>query len=301
MAAAAAYWLWQMIAGPQECTAESRNTLQQTDILLRVLDYVGPGHWCFVAEVSSLWEDVYFNVATREMQVINAKTTTCAPRLTKLSAVFASPARVRHAHAQGCLHLATAPYQRAAGMYADVATLEAAHELGMPYTRSTMIASVRSNRLTVVQFLQSQGCPLDDSMFRTAATRGDIALCAYLHAEQCPWDEGACSAAARRADGSTLRWLREHRCPWYADGIYLSAAVGGIDAMVYLQQQGIVFTAGMLKQMLQIAGGFKNLTAAKWLRQQGAEWPAVLCSYSYQWSGAVLERAEAEGCTSPVR
>jgi hypothetical protein len=72
MAAAAAYWLWQMIAGPRErSTAESRNPLQQSDILLLVLDYVGPGSLvqCFVAEVSSLWRYVYKKVASREIRL----------------------------------------------------------------------------------------------------------------------------------------------------------------------------------------------------------------------------------------
>jgi hypothetical protein len=41
---------------------------------------------------------------------------------------------------------------------------------------------------------------------------------------------------------------------------------------MYLQQQGIVFTLAKLTDMLSIAGAYNKPAAAKWLRQQGAEW-----------------------------
>eukprot|EP00953_Heterococcus_sp_UTEX-ZZ885_P006630 4048-Heterococcus_DN1.PRE.1 len=49
---------------------ESLNPLQHAGILQRVLDYVGPGHWCFVAEVSKLWRELYLRVAARELQIL---------------------------------------------------------------------------------------------------------------------------------------------------------------------------------------------------------------------------------------
>jgi hypothetical protein len=80
--------------------------------------------------------------------------------------------------------------------------------------------------------------------------------------------------------------------------IHLAAAEGGsVDAMEYLQQQGIVFTANMLTHMLNAAGKYNKLPAARWLRQQGAEWPRRLYWYGV-WSEDALEWARAEGCTS---
>jgi hypothetical protein len=61
--------------------------------------------------------------------------------MTLLSAVFASPSRVRLAHARK-FRCTTERYQcdAAAGMYADVATLKAARELGiMQYTPAVMV------------------------------------------------------------------------------------------------------------------------------------------------------------------
>jgi hypothetical protein len=162
-------------------------------------------------------------------------------------------------------------------------------------TSPAMHGAASCNELAVVQFLHAQGCPLDNRVCNFAVTRGHTAMCAYLHNNDCPWDTMACSLAVSCGHCSTLRWLREHGCPWQDDYIHLAAAQGGsVNVMVYLQQQGIVYTAAKLKNMLDVAGACNQLAAAKWLRQQGAEWPEVLWSHAH-WSGDVLEWARAEG------
>jgi hypothetical protein len=280
---------------------DSSNPLQQIGILQHVLDYVGPGHWCLVAEVSSLWRDTYRRIASTEVQAyVYADKIKCVLQMTLFSAVFASPLLVRHAQAHE-LDCTTERYQRAAGRHADIVTLEAAHGLGMPYTYETMLGAARCNELAVVQFLDAQGCPWDKSVFNQAATQGHTAMCAYLHGEHCPWNTDTCAYAAINGHASTLRWLHEHGCPWNSSGIGISAAVGGsVDTIVYLQQQGIEFTAGKLTDMLNAAGAYNKLAAAKWLRQQEAEWPAKLDWFNTQWSGETLAWARAEGCTSPT-
>jgi hypothetical protein len=43
------------------------------------------------------------------------------------------------------------------------------------------------------------------------------------------------------------------------------------------------------------------LAGCKWLRQHGAEWPAVLQNGSgTQWLDAAVQWARSEGCTAPV-
>jgi hypothetical protein len=169
---------------------DSRSPLQQADILQHVLDYVGPGHWCFVAEVSSLWRDIYKRVPARKAQAIDPykiKTITCVPQMTTFSSVFASPSRVRRAQARG-LHYTTEIHQRTAGMCADVATLKAAHELGMLYTHAVMVGAARSNSLTVAHFLRAEGCPWSSYVYTIAAERKHTEKCAFLQAEHCPCD-----------------------------------------------------------------------------------------------------------------
>jgi hypothetical protein len=213
---------------------------------------------------------------------------------------LASPSRVQHAQAHE-LRCTSDKYLCAAGRHADVPTLQAAHALGMPYMYTAMMeAAAGCNTLAVVQFLRAQGCPLSTFVFYVAAERGHIAMCTYLHAEHCSWNESTCNSAARGGSVDTLRWLRERGCPWVPSVVSRCAAAGGgVDVMLYLQQQGIVFDAELLTEMLTDAGAYNKLAAAQWLRQQGAEWPAVLCSIlSQQWSGDTLAWARAEGCTS---
>ena len=57
-------------------------------------------------------------------------------------------------------------------------------------------------------------------------------------------------------------------------------------------------TARLLTVMLYEAGRFNQLAAAKWLREQGAEWPTVY--KKGRWSGVLLEWAIAEGFEPPT-
>jgi hypothetical protein len=41
--------------------------LLEPGILQRVLSFVGPGHWLFVATVSRLWKELYARVAAKEL------------------------------------------------------------------------------------------------------------------------------------------------------------------------------------------------------------------------------------------
>jgi hypothetical protein len=278
--------------------ADNSNPLQQHCILQRILDFVGPGHWRFLAEVSRLWRDLYIQVSSREMQLVDFETISCVPQMTLFSAVFASPSRVRLAQAHQ-LDCTAKSYQRAAGMYADVATLEAAHELGMQYTEEVMLEAARCNALAVVQFLRAQGCSIDSDVYDLTAARGHIDMLEYLVAEDCDWEKSTCAAAARNGHYSTLRWLHERGCPWDAYSMKTAAAQGGsVDIMLYMQQEGMSFPVGVLTQMLNIAGVYNQLAAAKWLRQQGAGWPAML--FWGDEETETLQWARAEGCTSLI-
>jgi hypothetical protein len=87
-------------------------------------------------------------------------------------AVVASPARVRHAQGHG-LTFSSVVFHAPAGMYADTATLEAAHQLGMQYKYATLWGAARCNELEVVQFLRAEGCPW--SALVCSAAAGSVA------------------------------------------------------------------------------------------------------------------------------
>eukprot|EP00953_Heterococcus_sp_UTEX-ZZ885_P039249 20122-Heterococcus_DN1.PRE.1 len=147
---------------------------------------------------------------------------------------------------------------------------------------------------------QQPGTTCDAHVMSAAAEQGHTAMCEYLHAEQCPWSELACDGAAKNGHVHTLRWLHEHGCPWYAKRLFMdAAAAGNIEILEYMQQEGTMATAKVLTCMLNIAGAYNKLEVAQWLRQQGADWPAVLRVHGTVWLGDTLAWARAEGCTSP--
>jgi hypothetical protein len=139
----------------------------------------------------------------------------------------------------------------------------------------------------------------------TAADDETIALCAWLLAQNCPWDEAVTAGAAGADKSNTLQWLCEHGCPCdmstFEGSTAVEAACGGSREMLqYCVEQGAEWSVEQLTTLLQAAGSTDNLATAKWLRQCGAEWPAVLKHDHTQWHGTVLEWARAEGCTAPV-
>jgi hypothetical protein len=224
---------------------------------------------------------------------------------------------------------------RQAATHNHFSTLQHLHAEGIPFCENVCKAAARTGNLAMVAWAREQGAPfraedvfevaawygnlqlavwvrqqqpdmeLHSGFMSSAAQSGKVAMCQYLLDEHCPFDEGTARGAVRSGQLSTLRLLREHGCPWRPAEI-CSAAVRSccIDVVQYLQQHGIDFTPAQLTKMLANAGAQDMLVAAKWLRLQGAEWPAVLAGRTGLrikcWSGAVLAWARQEGCISPL-
>eukprot|EP00953_Heterococcus_sp_UTEX-ZZ885_P009499 5592-Heterococcus_DN1.PRE.1 len=204
--------------------------------------------------------------------------------MTLYSSVFASPSRVRLAH-ELSIDCSEDSYKLAAGMHGSVKTLAAAYELGMSLSAATTLGAAECNQLSVIQFLRASGCAwdwkpqyilgeaassgniemttwvkqqsgvvCDEYAMAAAAQNGHTAMCDFLRAEQCPWDTDACHDAARNGHVHTLKWLHEHGCPWHAVTVREKAAEGGhVDVIAYLQQEGLLNTAAVLRDMLNIA------------------------------------------------
>jgi hypothetical protein len=163
-----------------------------------------------------------------------------------------------------------------------------------------MIAAACSGNVELTAWVKQQSeVVCNENAMHAAAAMGLIAVCEYLHAEQCLWSAHTCDCAAINGQVHILTWLHEHGCAWDQIDVCTAAAISGsVDVMEYLQQQGVGCTPEALTDMLYAAGAFDKLAAAQWLRQQGAEWPAVLHSLVSCWSGEILAWARGEGCTS---
>jgi hypothetical protein len=117
-----------------------------------------------------------------------------------------------------------------------------------------------------------------------------------------------CDYAASGGHVDLLRWLHETGCPWgFTYRCRHVARDGIIDILLYLQQQSDgTYWNELLTDMLNKAGCNNQLEAAKWLRQQGAEWPDNADPLGQwgmplavdNWCGDTLAWARAEGCTN---
>jgi hypothetical protein len=68
----------------------------------------------------------------------------------------------------------------------------------------------------------------------------------------------------------------------------------------YMQEREPVWSAVDLIGMLNRAGSNDRIYTAKWLRQQGAIWPAMLGSLAGNWPEAAVVWARRQGCTAPL-
>jgi hypothetical protein len=100
--------------------------------LEHVLSFVGPGHWLFVAEVTEQWQEIYAMIPETYLPNLpsdffeKTRSFRCHPETTLGQAVFASPSRLRWAHAAG---LSIVKMRYTAGWFADQETLAVAAEL----------------------------------------------------------------------------------------------------------------------------------------------------------------------------
>jgi hypothetical protein len=166
--------------------------------------------------------------------------------------------------------------------------------------------AARSGSIELVNWLRQQpGMAFDSYNLVVAANNGNSAMCKHLLSIGCTWDSRTYSDLVAHGNLEALRLARALGCPCDLSKAFTAAAkYGYADILAYVIEQGEALDAGLLTQALNSAGAFGKLQAVQWLRQHGAQWPAVL-SYAdegnvRQWSGESLAWARAEGCTSPA-
>jgi hypothetical protein len=254
--------------------------LLEPGILQRVLSFVGPGHWLFLATVSRLWKELYARVAANELSKLSCNddpeeeeeeegSLMCAPQMTLYSAVFSSPARVKLAQQCG-LDNSTAAYQCSAGMHSSTDTLAAAQELGMNYTHFTMMGAAKGNQLPVLQFLHALGCPLHEAVAAAAAKRGDLKMLRWLREQGCKWDDWyICDYAASSGNIEMAAWVKQEPymvCDHYA---MIAAAAKGHTAMCeYLRAELCPWAA----EACEAAARYNHVHTLRWLHQHGCPW-----------------------------
>jgi hypothetical protein len=279
--------------------AGSCHLLFRSSVLRNVLSYVSLGQYLFAAPISKWWRDVYMTLESLQAAYAESSCKSiaiCIPQITLYSAAFASPAILRLAHQQGLdSKSASLAYHRAAAKHADVATLAAAHKLGLQYTAMTMSCAARCNRLAEVQYLHRRGCPWPARLFEVVASSGCCELLRWCHEHGCPMDvhiapyftaqsgnielmawvmqltgaqlsaEAMC-AAASKGRTAMCQYLHTQQCPWAASSTSAAALGGHVDLLTWLLDNGCPWKARPLCVTAARSGCVKVL---EYLQQLG--------------------------------
>jgi hypothetical protein len=137
-----------------------------------------------------------------------------------------------------------------------------------------------------------------------ATVQTEVLLSARVHG--CKSCDSICADAARAGDLHTLMWVRERNCTWVLDEVLYSAAEGGHTSVLQWLHSNSErpWTAEEQSRMLFAAGHCSDLTAAKWLRANGAAWPGSFYDpwldraydESFVWPAATVQWALDSGC-----
>jgi hypothetical protein len=178
---------------------------------------------------------------------------------------------------------------------------------GCPWDDQSLLdGALHSNSIEILQYAQELGAVFGANTMRDAAMNSTLQVVQYLHEIGCPWNTRTCWSALFGNDSTVFKWLYTQGCP--CDVIEVcstSISLNRIDIIEFIiQQQGAVINASQMTQLLNYAGLRDKLTIAQWLRQQGAQWPAILRvgtgMFVKQWSDDMIAWARSEGCTSPT-
>jgi hypothetical protein len=263
----------------KQAVAATSNPLSNASILKQVFTFL-PGNYLFLSAVCSEWRAVYAGIADQQVCTFgltgSPKLVSCGTRTTLFSAAVASPATARLACEFGVLPT-NERMQVIAGGHADIQTLAALRELGMPLSEFVVKAAAVSGRLNILQHLiTAQQCIIPDELSYYVVRSGSISMLNWLRAEGlCALDRNMCVGAAAVGRLAVLQHLRSEGCDWDEDNIACYAASSGsVEVLEWLrQQQGIDVDA----EAMTWAAGAGQTAMCQHLHSVGCGWNADAC------------------------
>jgi hypothetical protein len=136
-----------------------------------------------------------------------------------------------------------------------------------------------------------------------AASFGQLDECMWIVQQGCAVSTKACLAALKQGHVKVVLWFMQQGCGPEPDAVAHAAARSSCVAALtsshqYWHEQ---LTQQQLTEVLNTAGVYSTVQSVQWLRQQGAEWPAVLGEQfgRIPWLEENLLFTREHGCTSP--
>jgi hypothetical protein len=166
-----------------------------------------------------------------------------------------------------------------------VAVLQWLREHGCSWDVCSISAhAVSSRSIDMMIWVRLQGIQLRIRLMQIAASAGDTAMIEYLISEGCPLQHATNVAAAAGNYVDSLIWLKQHSPLW--DWPYVcirTAQSGATESITWLLQQQIdapaIGRSTLLTYMLDAAGRYGQLAAAKLIKKAGARWPDILLGW----------------------
>jgi hypothetical protein len=312
--------------------------LSNAGILQHVLGYVGHCQWLYIGGVSQLWQECYLQLASvqkhHDLPHINLYAPAHCAACTCWRAVFESPDRLqlvqdlRRKKSPRLPQFSQYNYRvhSAAAKHGSIATLTAAHELGLPWTSDGVRGAAASGDLAKLQFMVEQhqtdltrdffghylrhavrggsvetltwlvqrGCTLQADVTLDAASAGHLHVLRYLREHGCEWENGCCDAAARKGDLPMLRYFCTEGCPMDKSACEVAVAACKLEALKLLREHGCPWDASATAAAVDN----NDATMLQYLYEQGCPWDATATTAAAASNNAdMLQYLYGHGCS----
>jgi hypothetical protein len=254
----------------------SSNPLNDAIMLGEIFTFVGPGYRLYCALVSKRWLKLYETVQSIEIVLAKAYGSKNSAQVTSSetsgSAVFASVSSLQFALECGLQVSAFSDkMQFAAGQFASIDTIQAAHALGLPWSEQLLHGVALSGDVSKLQYLhKEQKCQLPTYICQQGARSGNLNMIKWLGKTLgcTAFQVGTLCAAASIGHLEMVQYLRSQRCRWTESVSAAAAEAGHLDVLTWLQENGFNWTESVSKS----AASAGNLDVLKWLIDNGCPW-----------------------------
>ena len=179
-------------------------------------------------------------------------------------------------------------------------TLIAAHEHGLLFSGSVVLAAISAGRVAVVQYLVSeQRLTIPRSAKSTAGDSGSMEMLQFVRERDCRLDASTCTNVATRGHLPALIYLHEIGCDWSAHRILDDAAdSGNLDMVKWLLQQDKV---DLTSSAMASAAANGHTAVCAYLLSQQCPWDSTAWyQAAYRKQHSTLQWLHSRGCPFDV-
>jgi len=141
-------------------------------------------------------------------------------------------------------------------------------ESGCPLSLTASHHAARNGHLRILQLLRRYDCPWDEETCSSAAAYGGLDTLKWIHQNGCLWDEKSCTGAACTGRLETLKWLRRNDCPWDEDTCSAASANGHLDILKWARENGCRWC----HMTSYAAARIGHVDILKWAIENGCSW-----------------------------